>query len=133
MTPFPLNRRDFLKTSLAAGAAAAVGSCQSGIPECEDSLALGEREELARVVVIGSGFGGAVAAYRLTEMGIPVTMIEKGRRWDVTGTPDEPFSRSLPPDRRSTWLNSKTQLPLGIDFNVDYYVGVLERQRHEGV
>ena len=33
------------------------------------------------VAVIGSGFGGSVAAHRLTEKGYRVTVLEKGRRW----------------------------------------------------
>jgi cholesterol oxidase len=33
------------------------------------------------VAVIGSGFGGSVAAHRLTEKGYKVTVFEKGRRW----------------------------------------------------
>ena len=31
------------------------------------------------VVVIGSGFGGSVAAHRLSEKGYQVTVFEKGR------------------------------------------------------
>ena len=33
------------------------------------------------VVVIGSGFGGSVAALRLTEKGYRVGVLEAGRRW----------------------------------------------------
>jgi len=32
-------------------------------------------------VVIGSGFGGSVAALRLTEKGYKVLLVERGRRW----------------------------------------------------
>lgn len=33
------------------------------------------------VVVIGSGFGGSVAALRLTEKGYRVAVLDMGRRW----------------------------------------------------
>ncbi|HSD52317.1 MAG TPA: FAD-dependent oxidoreductase, partial [Candidatus Methylomirabilis sp.] len=35
------------------------------------------------VVVIGSGFGGAVSACRLAEAGYRVLILERGRRWQV--------------------------------------------------
>ncbi|MBA4855389.1 GMC family oxidoreductase [Nocardia farcinica] len=39
------------------------------------------------VVVIGSGFGGSVAALRLTEKGYRVGVLEAGRRWDAADLP----------------------------------------------
>ncbi|MGI8696905.1 MAG: FAD-dependent oxidoreductase [Mycobacteriales bacterium] len=39
------------------------------------------------VVVIGSGFGGSVAALRLTEKGYRVAVLESGRRFDETSLP----------------------------------------------
>lgn len=39
------------------------------------------------VLVIGSGFGGSVAALRLTEKGYRVGVIEAGRRWDPEDLP----------------------------------------------
>ena len=39
------------------------------------------------VIVIGSGFGGAVAACRFAEAGARVLVLERGRRWDRTSYP----------------------------------------------
>src|SRR6266540_4266104 len=39
------------------------------------------------VLVIGSGFGGSVAALRLTEKGYRVGVLEAGRRFDETTLP----------------------------------------------
>ena len=39
------------------------------------------------VVVIGSGFGGSVAALRLTEKGYRVAVLEAGRRFDEQSYP----------------------------------------------
>lgn len=38
-------------------------------------------------IVIGSGFGGSVAAHRLTEKGYRVAVMEMGRRWKATDFP----------------------------------------------
>jgi cholesterol oxidase len=42
------------------------------------------------VIVIGSGFGGAVAACRLAEHGARVLVLERGRRWDRNSYPRGP-------------------------------------------
>ena len=34
-------------------------------------------------VIIGSGFGGSVSAWRLTEKGYSVLVIERGKRWNA--------------------------------------------------
>jgi cholesterol oxidase len=39
------------------------------------------------VVVIGSGFGGAITASRLAEAGYRVLILERGRRWDKNSYP----------------------------------------------
>ena len=39
------------------------------------------------VLVVGSGFGGSVAALRLTEKGYAVGVLEAGRRWDADTLP----------------------------------------------
>jgi len=39
------------------------------------------------VIVIGSGFGGAITACRLAEAGYKVLILERGRRWDKTTYP----------------------------------------------
>jgi cholesterol oxidase len=41
------------------------------------------------VIVIGSGFGGSVAALRATEKGYHVGVLESGRRW-----PDDAIPKS---------------------------------------
>lgn len=63
-------------------------------------------------VVVGSGFGGAVAAYRLGRAGIRTTVLERGRRWDVDpagGT----FTTSANPDWRCAWFADRP--PFGTD------------------
>src|SRR5688500_10325601 len=50
------------------------------------------------VVIIGSGFGGAITACRLAQAGRSVCVLERGRRW---GKAD--FPRSLDQVRRAFW------------------------------
>jgi cholesterol oxidase len=44
----------------------------------------------ADVIVIGSGFGGAVTACRLAQAGASVIVLERGREWTVKDFPREP-------------------------------------------
>ena len=57
-----------------------------------------------RVIVIGSGFGGAVAACRLAQAGFEVTILERGRRYRQGDFPNLPQdSALLPEERRWSW------------------------------
>lgn len=85
-----------------------------------------------RVVIIGSGFGGSVTALRLAERGIPSVVLERGKRW-VTGLQSNTFASLLNPDRRSAWMSTQTVLPFGPVYNIQKYVGVLERIRCNGI
>jgi cholesterol oxidase len=78
------SRRDFLRTGLfgLAGATMLGPGIVSG---------LAANSEPVEAVVIGSGFGGAVAALRLAQAGVRTLMLERGRRWTVT-----PEQRPLP-------------------------------------
>ncbi|MEN8164452.1 MAG: FAD-dependent oxidoreductase, partial [Acidobacteriota bacterium] len=39
------------------------------------------------VIIVGSGFGGSVAALRLSEKGYRVAVLEKGKRWTEDSYP----------------------------------------------
>jgi choline dehydrogenase-like flavoprotein len=55
-------------------------------------------------VVIGSGFGGAVAACRLSQAGFSVLLLERGRRYEAGDFPALPDDDRLLPDlRRWVW------------------------------
>jgi cholesterol oxidase len=94
----------------------------------------------APVIVVGTGYGGAVAALRLAEKGIPVIMLEMGRMWTQAGADGKVFSKTLSPDGRAMWFKTKTEAPLktflGLDVinqKIDSWAGALDRVNYEGM
>lgn len=67
------------------------------------------------VIVIGSGFGGAITACRLAEAGYKVLILERGRRWDskpgenktpYPRTPEDPWIWNHDcPERENGWID----------------------------
>lgn len=61
------------------------------------------------VVVVGSGFGGAVAACRLAEAAQRVLVLERGRRWDENSYPSVTNANWTfdvdQPERQNGWLD----------------------------
>lgn len=68
-------------------------------------------------LIVGSGFAGAVAAFRLAEAGQTAVVLERGRRWTIRPDGDT-FATAENLDGRAAWLS--TSLP------VERYTGVLE-------
>lgn len=63
------------------------------------------------VIVIGSGFGGAVMACRLAEKGARVLVLERGRRWQPEDYPREPGDAWIydpdEPQRQNGWIDMR--------------------------
>ena len=61
------------------------------------------------VIVIGSGFGGAITGCRLAEAGYKVLILERGRRWDKSTYPRERNDRwrwnHEHPEKESGWID----------------------------
>ncbi|MFC7381792.1 GMC family oxidoreductase N-terminal domain-containing protein [Sphaerisporangium rhizosphaerae] len=83
-------------------------------------------------LVVGSGFGGAIAALRLAEAGVQTLVLERGRRWPITDAHDT-FATYDSPDGRAAWLSPVTVAPAQEGLPIDVYTGVLERVRGEGI
>ncbi|HUR09087.1 MAG TPA: GMC oxidoreductase [Nonomuraea sp.] len=90
-------------------------------------------------LVIGTGYGGSVAALRLAQAGVDVHMIEMGMAWDTPGSDGKIFCSTLAPDNRSYWLRTRTKAPLNyflgfpIDRDISRYTGVLDAEEFSGI
>lgn len=82
------------------------------------------------VVIIGTGYGGSVAALRLCEKGIPVTMLEMGLNWGKSG---KKFSSMINPGHSAAWLKTKTIAPFFNLFNLEKFTGALDRLDFEHI
>ncbi len=90
-------------------------------------------------LVIGTGYGGAVAALRLAQAGIDVRMVEMGLPWDTPGTDGKIFANTRSPDYRSFWLRTRTKQPISnflgfpLDKDVPRHTGILDAEEFGGI
>ncbi|MEV0947281.1 GMC family oxidoreductase N-terminal domain-containing protein [Rhodococcus sp. NPDC049939] len=128
-----VSRRRFLAgAGLTAGAVMLSSTTTAASASPRRALADGDR---VPALIIGSGYGGAVTALRLTQAGIPTQIVEMGRSWDTPGPDGRIFSGMAIPDKRSTWLSDMSDPPvnniMGINFRmpIERYTGVLDGER----
>jgi len=64
------------------------------------------------IIIIGSGFGGAITGCRLAEAGYKVLILERGRRWDKTTYPRKPEDNWVwsneHPETKNGWIELHT-------------------------
>jgi cholesterol oxidase len=128
------SRREFLRAG-----AVGVGVAAS------DLRAWAQNSDFIEALVIGSGFGGAIAALRLGQAGVDTLVLERGRRWTISApnksSPNfgqDTFATFDKPDGRSSWLSDMTT-SLTLPFPgfgatpIPKYTGVLELIQANGM
>jgi len=111
-------RRHFLQNSILFSA--------SLLTTLASSRLANARDESVEAIVIGSGFGGGIAALRLGQNGIKTVVLERGRRWLITPAQNT-FATLRNPDGRSAWLSPTTVVFERVP--IDIYTGILELKR----
>jgi cholesterol oxidase len=130
------SRRSVLKGGAAAVAALAVPSALWTAKAAAASLATGDH---VPALIIGSGYGGAVTALRLTQAGINTHVVEMGMAWTSPGSDGKIFCNVLNPDGRSFWLRTQTDQPVGyflgipVNKTIPKYTGVLDSEQFAGI
>ncbi|QES46784.1 cholesterol oxidase [Streptomyces venezuelae] len=138
-----ISRRGFITgTGSILGAVALAGHGSAAyagpavIPAAGPAIDSGEH---VPALIVGTGYGGSVAALRLAQAGVDVHMIEMGMAWDTPGSDGKIFANTTKPDYRSFWLRTRTKQPLSnflgfpLDKDVPRYTGILDAEEFGGI
>jgi cholesterol oxidase len=116
---------------LASGSAVSGAGCAQWASDSVDSALAPLTHVHSDVVIVGSGYGGAVTAKRLTERGAQVLMLEMGQLWNTPGPDGKVFCSALEPDGRALWFKDNASVvmnrmsPIDLDVPVARMAGAL--------
>jgi len=121
------SRRNFIKHSALTAFAAGIAACTKNTIRLNSQSCYAGGVQSKKIIIVGSGFGGSIAAKRLTEAGHEVTMLERGKEWSTDGT-TKVFSDAFGTDNKAAWLSLENPLPFGLPITYSKkYIGILER------
>lgn len=124
-----MDRKHFIRTSLLA--ISGFYFIQTDLFQAaERKAAMREENTDVPIIIIGSGYGGAVSALRLCEAGKKVVLLEMGLNWEKAGIP---FSNLLKPGKSSAWLKKKSIAPFMNLFSLTPFTGTLDRLDFEHI
>ncbi|MGW1492295.1 GMC oxidoreductase [Streptomyces sp. NPDC002402] len=135
-----VSRRRFIAgTSSILGAVVLAGHATAAPAQAASPAATIDTGAHVPVLVIGTGYGGSVAALRLAQGGVDVHMVEMGMSWDTPGSDGKIFANTTKPDKRSYWLRTKTKQPISnflgfpLDKDIPRYTGILDAEEMGGI
>lgn len=118
-----MDRKNFIKISTLA--ISGFYFLQSGLFHAAERKNSNIKENLdVPIIIVGSGYGGAVSALRLCEAGKKVVLLEMGLNWEKSGIP---YSNLLKPGKSSAWLKKKSIAPFMNIFSLAPFTGALDR------
>ncbi|SDO63515.1 cholesterol oxidase [Lentzea jiangxiensis] len=129
------SRRSFITGTSSIFGVAALGGV---VPVAQAAASIADAA-VVPALVIGTGYGGSVAALRLAQAGVDVHMVEMGMAWDTPGADGKVFANTTTPDQRSFWLRTRTKQPLSnflgfpIDKAIPRYTGILDAEEFTGI
>lgn len=124
-----MDRKKFIKTGVLA--VSGFYFLHSNLFQAAQPEIIQQQEALeAPIIIIGSGYGGAVSALRLCKAGKKVVMLEMGLNWEQSGIP---FSSMLKPGKSAAWLRKKTIAPFMNLFSLTPFTGALDRLEFEHI
>lgn len=145
-----MDRRTLLKSAAALGLGATLAGSAAATPAQAASAnplrvakyrllvpeifaSLPDAPSYTPAVVIGSGFGGAVAALRLAQAGVATTVLERGSRWPIGSKTRSVFANDTIPDGRAFWRQTSFTGLTGVKLSSDYFGGVLDVVKLNGI
>ena len=109
-----MQRRQLIKAmGLSLGAistSAAVSGCQTLAKQPKLPSTITQAGHFPNIIV-GSGYGGAVSALRLSEKGHKVLILEMGMRWNRTPEHNT-FCKTISAVKRSSWFSNMPNAPI---------------------
>jgi cholesterol oxidase len=130
-----LTRRQILGAA-ALQAAATLGITRIGLSTATAATPAAAAD-YTPAIVIGSGYGAAVAALRLGAAGVQTLVLEMGQLWNTPGSDGKIFNSVTAPDKRSTWFKTRTEAPLAtflwldvINKDITLFPGVLDKVKY---
>lgn len=92
-----------------------------------------DKKDQPTAVIVGSGFGGSVAALRLGQAGYRVIVMERGRAWPLQKD-GKTFPATLQPDGRSAWFSDHANINRTLSFiPIQRYPGLIDRITGNGL